>query len=32
LAALYEGVESHPRVRLVKTISGGLRVYYVAPP
>jgi 4-amino-4-deoxy-L-arabinose transferase-like glycosyltransferase len=32
LASLYEGPVPHPRLSLVETLSGELRVYHIAPP
>jgi hypothetical protein len=32
LASLYEGLVTHPRLSLVETLPGELRVYHIAPP
>jgi hypothetical protein len=32
LASLYEGTETHPRLRLVEKLPGDVRVYRIAPP
>ncbi len=32
LASLFEGAETHPRLRLAELLSGDLRVYHIVPP
>jgi hypothetical protein len=32
LVSLYEGIETHPRLHLVPTLPGGLRVYQISRP